>query len=242
MALTLLLGGARSGKSALAVQAAQGWAGPVEVVVTAEARDEEMAARIRRHRAERPADWRTVEAPRELEAALEGAAPEAFVIVDCLTLWVSNLMEQGLDDTAVARRAQAAAALAAARAAPTLAISNEVGSGVVPAAALARRYRDLLGQVNAAWAAAAEKTLLLVAGRVLPLQDPLAALGEAVRGPASAAARPADGPSGAARPAYGPRGGPGGGAGPLGDAPGRLGDAPGRLGGVAGGPGGGASG
>jgi adenosylcobinamide kinase / adenosylcobinamide-phosphate guanylyltransferase len=239
MALTLLLGGARSGKSALAVQAAQGWAGPVEVVVTAEARDEEMAARIRRHRAERPADWRTVEAPRELEAALEGAAPEAFVIVDCLTLWVSNLMEQGLDDTAVARRAQAAAALAAARAAPTLAISNEVGSGVVPAAALARRYRDLLGQVNAAWAAAAEKTLLLVAGRVLPLQDPLAALGEAVRGPVSAAAGGSDT---AAGPAYGPRGGPGGGAGPLGDAPGRLGDAPGRLGGVAGGPGGGASG
>ncbi|HEX8132111.1 MAG TPA: bifunctional adenosylcobinamide kinase/adenosylcobinamide-phosphate guanylyltransferase, partial [Actinomycetes bacterium] len=104
-------------------------------------------------------------------------------------LWVSNLMEQGLDDPAVARRAREAAALAATRPAPTLAVSNEVGSGVVPAAALARRYRDLLGQVNAAWAAAAEQTLLLVAGRALPLQDPLAALGEAVRDPAPAAAR-----------------------------------------------------
>jgi adenosyl cobinamide kinase/adenosyl cobinamide phosphate guanylyltransferase len=195
MALTLLLGGARSGKSALAVRVARGFAGPVEVVVTAEARDAEMAARIRRHRDERPRDWRTIEAPRELEAALQGAAAGALVIVDCLTLWVSNLMEQGLDDPAVARRARAAAALAAARAAPTLAVSNEVGSGVVPAAALARRYRDLLGQVNAAWAAAATRTLLLVAGRALPLQDPLDALGDAVGGPASAAA---GGPGGAA--------------------------------------------
>ena len=179
MALTLLLGGARSGKSALAARAAGAWAGPVEVVVTAEPRDEEMAARIRRHRAARPAAWRTVEAPRELEAALRDAAPGALVVVDCLTLWVSNLLEQGLDDAAVERRALEAAALAAARAAPTLAISNEVGSGVVPAAALARRYRDLLGQVNAAWAAAADQALLLVAGRALPLQDPLAALGPA---------------------------------------------------------------
>jgi adenosylcobinamide kinase/adenosylcobinamide-phosphate guanylyltransferase len=225
MALTLLLGGARSGKSALAVRAARGWGGPVEVVVTAEARDAEMAARIRRHRAERPAGWRTVEAPRELEMALQGTAPGALVIVDCLTLWVANLMEQGLDDPAVARRAGASAALAAARAAPTLAISNEVGSGVVPAAALARRYRDLLGQVNAAWAAAATRTLLLVAGRALPLQDPLAALGDALGRPAPAAAR---GPNAVADGPGGPAGAPGG--------------APGRLGGVAGGPGGAAGG
>jgi len=175
MALILLLGGARSGKSALAVRAARAWTGPVEVVVTAEARDAEMAARIQRHRAERPDGWRTVEAPRELEAALRDAAAGALVIVDCLTLWVSNLMEAGLDDEAVARRAREAAALAS-RAAPTLAISNEVGSGIVPGAALARRYRDLLGEVNAAWAGAADQALLLVAGRVLPLQDPLAAL------------------------------------------------------------------
>jgi adenosylcobinamide kinase / adenosylcobinamide-phosphate guanylyltransferase len=179
MALTLLLGGARSGKSALAVRAAGAWDGPVEVVVTAEARDAEMAARIRRHRDGRPAGWRTVEAPRELEAALRAAAPGALVVVDCLTLWVSNLMELGLDDAAVERRAREAAALAAARAAATLAISNEVGSGIVPVAALARRYRDLLGQVNATWAAAADQALLLVAGRALPLQDPVAALGAA---------------------------------------------------------------
>ena len=182
MALTLLLGGARSGKSALAVRAAGAWTGPVEVVVTAEARDAEMAARIQRHRAERPDGWHTVEAPRELEAAVRDAAAGALVIVDCLTLWVSNLMELGLDDEAVARRALEAAALAATRAAPTLAISNEVGSGIVPGAALARRYRDLLGQVNATWAATADRALLLVAGRALPLQDPLAALGGATPG------------------------------------------------------------
>jgi adenosyl cobinamide kinase/adenosyl cobinamide phosphate guanylyltransferase len=176
MGLTLLLGGARSGKSALAVRAAGGWAGPVAVVVTAEPRDAEMAERIRRHREGRPGHWRTVEAPRELEAALGAVEDGAFVVVDCLTLWVANLLEAGADDEEVARRAAAAASLAAARAAPTLAVSNEVGSGIVPAAPLARRYRDLLGEVNATWAAAAERSLLLVAGRALPLQDPLAAL------------------------------------------------------------------
>jgi adenosyl cobinamide kinase/adenosyl cobinamide phosphate guanylyltransferase len=193
MGLTVLLGGARSGKSALAVRAAGAWTGPVAVVVTAEARDAEMAARIERHRAERPDGWRTVEAPRELEAALREVAADALVVVDCLTLWVSNLVEAGLDDAEVARRAREAAALAAARAAPTLAISNEVGSGVVPGNALARRYRDLLGQVNAAWAAAAEQALLLVAGRALPLQDPLAALGAAT-GPGASAREPAAAP------------------------------------------------
>jgi adenosylcobinamide kinase/adenosylcobinamide-phosphate guanylyltransferase len=174
MALTLLLGGARSGKSALAAGLAGRWPGPVTVVVTGEARDEEMAERIRRHRAERPSDWRTVETPRELEAALAAAPADAFVLLDCLTLWVSNLLEQGLTDEQVRRRARSAAAAAAARSGPTVAVSNEVGAGIVPADAGSRRYRDLLGQVNAAWAAAADRALLLVAGRAVPLLDPLA--------------------------------------------------------------------
>jgi adenosyl cobinamide kinase/adenosyl cobinamide phosphate guanylyltransferase len=187
MPLVLLLGGARSGKSALAVRMAAGWAGPVALVATLEARDREMAERIRRHRAERPAHWRTVEAPRELERALREAPADAFVIVDCLTLWVSNLLEQpDLPDAEIQRRALSAAALAASRAAPTVAVSNEVGSGIVPAAAMARRYRDLLGAVNTAWAAAADQALLLVAGRALPLLDPMVVLG----GVAGASARP----------------------------------------------------
>jgi adenosylcobinamide kinase / adenosylcobinamide-phosphate guanylyltransferase len=177
MPLTLLLGGARSGKSALAARLAAGWAGPVAVVVTGEARDQEMAERIRRHRAERPGRWRTVEAPHDLGPALAEAPGEAFVIVDCLTLWVSNLMEQGLPDDQVEELARTAAATAAARVAPTVAVSNEVGSGIVPSGSLARRYRDLLGQVNTAWVAAADQALLLVAGRAVPLLDPLAVLG-----------------------------------------------------------------
>lgn len=179
MALTVLLGGARSGKSALAARLAGSWAGPVTVVVTGQAGDAEMAERIERHRAERPRSWQTVEAPRELEPALTAAPDGGFVIVDCLTLWVSNLMGQGLAAGQVERRARAAAAVAATRSGPTVAVSNEVGAGIVPAEAVARRYRDLLGQVNTIWAAAADQALLLVAGRAVPLLDPLAVLGTA---------------------------------------------------------------
>ncbi|HEX3214345.1 MAG TPA: bifunctional adenosylcobinamide kinase/adenosylcobinamide-phosphate guanylyltransferase [Actinomycetota bacterium] len=186
MALTLLLGGARSGKSALAERLAARFDGPVAVVVTAEARDAEMAERIRRHQAGRPAGWRTVEEPLDLEAALARAPEDALVLLDCLTLWVANLMEQGLTDEQVGRRARSAAAAAAARAAPTVVVSNEVGAGIVPADALSRRYRDLLGQVNATWAAAADQALLLVAGRAVPLLDPLAVLGPAQGVPADA--------------------------------------------------------
>ncbi|HTE69706.1 MAG TPA: bifunctional adenosylcobinamide kinase/adenosylcobinamide-phosphate guanylyltransferase [Actinomycetes bacterium] len=187
MALTVLLGGARSGKSALAARLAGSWAGPVTVVVTGQAGDAEMAERIERHRAERPRSWRTVEAPRELEPALTAAPDGGFVIVDCLTLWVSNLMGQGLAAGQVERRARAAAAVAAARSGPTVAVSNEVGAGIVPAEAVARRYRDLLGQVNTIWAAAADQALLLVAGRAIPLLDPMTVLGTA-SGPAGIAA------------------------------------------------------
>jgi adenosylcobinamide kinase / adenosylcobinamide-phosphate guanylyltransferase len=177
MALTLLLGGARSGKSALAQRLAGRWDGPVTVLVTGEARDAEMAERVRRHRAARPAGWRTVEEPLELEAALAAVPSDACALVDCLTLWVANLLEKGLTDGQVTERARSAAAVAAARAAPTVAVSNEVGAGIVPADAVSRRYRDLLGQVNASWAAAADQALLLVAGRAVALADPLDVLG-----------------------------------------------------------------
>jgi adenosylcobinamide kinase / adenosylcobinamide-phosphate guanylyltransferase len=173
MALTVLLGGARSGKSALAQRLAGRWDGPVTVLATGQAGDAEMAERIARHRAARPAGWETVEEPLELAAALAACGRDRFVVVDCLTLWVSNLLERGLDDAGVEARARAAAATAAGRAAPTVAVSNEVGSGIVPADPLSRRYRDLLGQVNAVWAAAADRGLLLVAGRAVALADPV---------------------------------------------------------------------
>lgn len=172
MSLTLLLGGAAAGKSRLAVRIAAMRGGPVVVIATAEARDEEMAERIRRHRASRPPGWLTVEEPFDLGAALASAPEDALVLVDCLTLWVSNLLERGLSDDEILERAAEAAALAASRSAGTIAVSNEVGSGVVPTNALARRYRDLLGRVNALWAEAADCAALVVAGRVVPLVGP----------------------------------------------------------------------
>lgn len=169
MALTLLLGGARSGKSRLAVDLAAASGRPVLVIATAEALDEDMAERIRRHRAQRPSAWRTVEEPVEVEAVL-GAAPEdACILIDCLTLWVANLLGGGSTDEDVAARAGTAADLAAHRTSGTVVVSNEVGSGIVPVNAAARRYRDLLGVVNSIWAERADRAALVVAGRVLRL-------------------------------------------------------------------------
>jgi adenosyl cobinamide kinase/adenosyl cobinamide phosphate guanylyltransferase len=161
MALTLLIGGARSGKSSLAVRLASETGAPVVFVATAEARDAEMEARIARHRAERPAGWQTVEEPIDLHAAIESASPAACVVVDCLSLWVANLLEQGSDpDLRVPLRNG-----------PTIAVSNEVGLGVVPATPLGRAYRDVLGRVNAAWAAAADEAYFVIAGKALRLGD-----------------------------------------------------------------------
>jgi adenosylcobinamide kinase/adenosylcobinamide-phosphate guanylyltransferase len=169
MALVLLIGGARSGKSALAVRLARSSRRPVVFVATAEARDEEMAARIRRHQAERPAEWHLVEEPLALRAALEQAEPDAFVIVDCLSLWVANLLERGTNAEAIEQEAEAGALLAAGRASPTVAVTNEAGLGVVPVSALGRSFRDVLGRVNALWAEQAADAAFVVAGRLLSL-------------------------------------------------------------------------
>ena len=171
MALTFLLGGARSGKSALAVRLASEWGGPVVFVATAERRDDpEMDARIESHRAERPPEWETVEAPLELGAIVASAAPDACVVLDCLTLWVSNALEAGWSDPETEAAALELARAAAAREAPTVVVSNEVGLGVVPDTPLGRRYRDVLGRVNAVVAAEADRALLVVAGRALELR------------------------------------------------------------------------
>ena len=140
------------------------------VIVTAEPRDDEMAERIKRHRADRPPDWDTVEEPLDLEAALGSVPEDALALVDCLTLWVSNLLEKGAKDREIEELARRSAAAAAARAADTIVVSNEIGSGMVPANALARRFRDLLGRVNSIWVDASDRTALVVAGRVLPLR------------------------------------------------------------------------
>jgi adenosylcobinamide kinase / adenosylcobinamide-phosphate guanylyltransferase len=178
MSLLVLVGGARSGKSRLAVEMGTKWGGHVVVIVTAEARDDDMAERIKRHRADRPAEWDTVEEPLDLEKALGAVPADALALVDCLTLWVSNLVEKGLEDPEIEKLARRSAAAAAARAADTIVVSNEVGSGIVPANALARRFQDLLGRVNSIWVDASDRAALIVAGQVLPLRPPDVLWGE----------------------------------------------------------------
>ena len=170
LGLTFLTGGARCGKSRIAVEMAARWSGPVGVIVTARAGDDEMAVRIERHRAHRPAAWTTVEAPEELEAAIASLPDDTFAVVDCLTLWVSNLMAAGSSDEEIEALARAVAAAAANRVSPVVAVTNEVGSGIVPMNELARRFRDVHGRVNAIWCEVADDAYLVVSGRVLRLE------------------------------------------------------------------------
>jgi len=167
----LILGGARSGKSrfALADLPARG---RVTFVATAEPLDTNIAARITRHAAERSRHWTTVEAPRDLVPALSQALTAAdTVVVDCLTLWVSNLMLSGEDDEAILKHADALAALAAEPATHLRLVSNEVGLGVHPPTADGLRFRDVLGLVNQRVAAAAHRVVLMVAGLPHLLKD-----------------------------------------------------------------------
>ena len=177
--LTVLTGGARSGKSAAAVAAAAASGAPVTFIATAEPGDIEMAERIQRHRAERPARWTTVEAPRDLAGAVAGVDPSGTVIIDCLAIWVSNRMleDPPADGAELVAQAAGLAGELAARPGLALVVTNEVGSGVVPATSLGRNFRDLLGTVNQGVVRAAGSAFLVVAGRLLPLVDPADGLG-----------------------------------------------------------------
>jgi adenosyl cobinamide kinase/adenosyl cobinamide phosphate guanylyltransferase len=169
MPLILLIGGARSGKSALALQLARQQEAPVVFIATGEAGDREMAERIDRHRRERPGGWQTLEEPLDLRAALASVAVTSCLVLDCLTLWAANALEAfGAGEAESVARVVALAA--AARSGPTIVVTNEVGLGIVPGTPLGRSYRDLLGRVNTIWAEAADHVLLLVAGRALPLE------------------------------------------------------------------------
>ncbi len=166
MTKLFVLGGARSGKSRYAQQRAEALAGRHVFIATAEAWDAEMADRIARHREDRDARWQTVDAPRDLVAALDDASGTgAVVMVDCLTLWASNLLLADADmEQATATLAEAIARFDGA----LILVANEVGFGIVPDNALARRFRDAAGRINQTVAAGADEVMLVAAG--LPLR------------------------------------------------------------------------
>ena len=137
--------------------------------------DADMAQRVERHRLERPSTWTTIEETVDLIGAI-GDAGDSPVIIDCLTLWTSNLMWFGRSDTDIDGVAIRTAEQAAGYGRPVLAITNEVGLGVHPETELGRRYRDVLGRVNQRWVSAAERSVMLVAGRAIELHDPWALL------------------------------------------------------------------
>jgi adenosylcobinamide kinase / adenosylcobinamide-phosphate guanylyltransferase len=181
--LTLILGGARSGKSAYALDLARTHPAGTAVlfVATAEALDEEMRARVAAHQEERPASWITLEAPRDVGAAmLRVSAPVALVIVDCITLLVSNVVVPLGDSPAAAEAEEAVmrevdALIDAWRRSgvPWIVISNEVGLGLVPMSPLGRIYRDALGRANRVLAHAADEVLFMVAGLPLRVKGPV---------------------------------------------------------------------
>ncbi len=165
-AVALVLGGARSGKSRHAEALLQASPPPWTYIATAEAFDAEMEERIAAHRARRDAArWTTLDAPRDLPAVLASAPAAGPVLVDCLTLWVSNLM---LAERPLELEAEVLEAALARRGAPTVVVSNEVGWGVVPATPLGRRFRDAQGRLNQRVAALAGRVELMAAG--LPLR------------------------------------------------------------------------
>jgi adenosylcobinamide kinase/adenosylcobinamide-phosphate guanylyltransferase len=167
--VTLVLGGARSGKSRYAEGLITRSPKPWMYIATAEARDDEMANRIAAHQARRGSDWQTVEAPHDVPDAIAQAPINAALLVDCLTLWLSNLMEGGSDIEAQIARLQESLTV---RAGPTVLVSNEVGLGIVPNNGLARRFRDLQGQLNQRMAAQAPRVVMMVAGIPIAVKSP----------------------------------------------------------------------
>jgi adenosylcobinamide kinase/adenosylcobinamide-phosphate guanylyltransferase len=200
MALTLIIGGARSGKSDLALRLAAAGGRDVLVLATMQPGDDELRARVEAHRASRPAAWHTVEEPLRVLDALRAHAPAGgFVLLDCVTLWVSNLLlaaspvPEDMPPDAAARaiadidaQAAALAAWCAAYEGDVAAVTNEAGMGVVPAYPLGRYFRDALGAANRAFAARAGRVYLTVAGLALDLKSlgalPLDAVADASRG------------------------------------------------------------
>lgn len=167
--LTLILGGARSGKSRHAQERAAASGRPVTVIATARAGDREMAARIAHHQAERPPHWRTVEEPLALADVLAAAPADHCLLVDCLTLWLLNLLEAG--ETEFQSRRQALLATLPRLSGPVLLVANEVGLGIIPMGALSRRFVDEAGRLNQDLARLADQVVFVAAGLPMILKD-----------------------------------------------------------------------
>lgn len=168
MSLTFILGGARSGKTAYALgQAERRSQGRLTMIATAQALDAEMAARIARHQAERSEAWTTVEAPLDLAGAVRNLGPGDVAVIDCLTLWLTN---QILAETEIAPAVAELVETFAASPAALVVISNEVGQGIVPDNALARRFRDEAGWMHQAVARAADQVVMVIAGLPMTLK------------------------------------------------------------------------
>ena len=168
LGVSLVLGGARSGKTRFALTQAEATGLKPVYVATAQAFEEEMTDRIRRHQLERGPEWRTVEAPFELAAAIEAASsPQHVVLVDCLPLWLSNVM---LAEREVATASAGLVAVLRRVGGPVILVSNEVGLGIVPDNALARRFRDQQGWLNQGIAAVADRVTFVAAGLPLVLK------------------------------------------------------------------------
>ncbi len=172
--LLLLLGGARAGKSTYALRLAQENDGAVCFIATAQAFDDDMSTRIDRHRGERPPHWQTIEEPYQINRALHQASEAAVVVVDCLTLFVSNWLLRENDERQCEQMLREITAdflsTAQSRQQTIVCVSNEVGLGVVPETRLGRTFRDLLGRVNQDFAQAADEVYLLVAGLKMQLK------------------------------------------------------------------------
>ena len=170
--LSIVIGGARSGKSRLAEQLVTISAGARVYIATAEGRDDEMRARIAAHQADRGADWQTVEAPHELSAALATVPEGAVVLIDCATLWLTNRLLAGADLDA---ETDALLTALAACKAPVVVVTGEVGWSIVPDNALARQFRDAQGRLNQRLAAEAGLVVAVIAGLPLVLKGTLPA-------------------------------------------------------------------
>lgn len=173
--LTLILGGARSGKSTYALKRVQDRDASVLFVATAEAHDDDMSQRINAHRLERPLHWETMEEPVELGSRLKHLTSLSnqdnkpdFIIIDCLTLWASNVLflDDNMDkaSTALDSRASSLIEIMSATTAHWIVVSNEVGLGLIPHDRLSRVYRDLLGRLNQRFAQVADEVIMMVAG------------------------------------------------------------------------------